>query len=63
MPYKPAKRSRALSRFIRDNRDTIDGYILNKVPNLRRLNDDERREWILNDEGLYRDARAWGWRG
>ena len=25
-----------------------------------RINDSERREWILNDEGLYRWARAEG---
>lgn len=60
--FKPAKRSRALSRFIRDNRTEIDRYIQGRGIDTK-LNDDDRRQWILNDEGLYNTARAWGWRG
>jgi hypothetical protein len=57
------RRSRSLATYIRENRDFIDGAILSRCPNLRRLNDEERRDWVLNDEGLYRCALAWGWRG
>ena len=62
MMYKTAKRSRALSRFIRDNRAEIDTYIRSRGIDAR-LNDEERQQWVLNDEGLYSSARAWGWRG
>jgi len=46
--------------FIRQNRKALDEAILSACPNLPRLNDDERREWILNDETLYRWARFEG---
>lgn len=50
---------RALRQFIRDNRKELDEYILRVCPNLR-LNDRERRLWILNEEGLYRWALSEG---
>lgn len=62
MLYKTAKRSRALSRFIRDNREEIDTYIRSKGIDTR-LNDEDRQQWVNNDELLYNRARAWGWRG
>jgi hypothetical protein len=62
-----------LRNFIRDNRSTIDaqinsvrfrhdgrggrGVIPEPAP---RYNDTERREWVLNDEPLYRFAQAEG---
>lgn len=58
----PARRSRSLTTFIRENKKEIDAYILAKVSNAR-LNDNERRQWILNDEPLYRWAQSWGWHG
>lgn len=45
--------------FIRNNRAEIDSAILRVVPNAR-LDDDERRMWILNDEGLYLWAKREG---
>lgn len=48
-----------LRNFIKENKDEIDQCIKNVVPNAR-LNYEERRLWILNDEGLYRWARRNG---
>ena len=44
----------SLRDFIRANREDIDRAIVRACPNLGRLNDEERRLWVLNDEGLYR---------
>lgn len=50
-----------LREWIRRNRAEIDKAILGRVPNIGdRLNDDERRLWVLNDEGLYLWARGDG---
>lgn len=50
-----------LRDFIRGNRAALDEAILTKVPNLgRRLNDEDRAEWVRNDEDLYRWALAEG---
>lgn len=48
-----------LREFIKQNREELDTCIKNVVPNSR-LNDEERRQWILNDEGLYHWARSEG---
>ena len=48
-----------LKTFIRENRKEIDAAIKRVCDNCR-LNDNERRLWILNDEGLYRWARSEG---
>ena len=45
--------------FIKQNKDEIDKAIKSVCDNCR-LNDCERRLWILNDEGLYRWARSEG---
>jgi hypothetical protein len=45
--------------FIRENRPAIDAVILKRVPGLR-LNDEDRRQWILNLEVLYLWAKAQG---
>jgi len=52
----------SLTQFIKENKSEIDSAIKKVVPNAR-LNDGERRLWILNDEGLYRWARSCGWKG
>lgn len=48
-----------LREFIRENREALDAAILS-TPGMKgyRLNDDERADWIRNDEGLYNWARA-----
>lgn len=46
-----------MQNFIKENRAEIDECIKSVVPNCR-LNDNERRMWILNDEGLYNWARS-----
>lgn len=48
-----------LKQFIRDNRDELDEAIQRVVPGAAK-NDEERRQWVLNDEGLYNWARSEG---
>lgn len=50
----------SIRAFIRKHRAVIDAAIRRAVPNGGRLNDDERRLWVLNDEGLYNWARRDG---
>lgn len=49
-----------LRDFLKQNRTEIDACIKRICPNLGRLNDEDRRQWLLNDEGLYRWARSSG---
>ena len=49
----------SLSDFIKENRKEIDEAIRRVVPNAK-IDDEERRLWILNDEGLYDWARGEG---
>jgi len=39
--------------FIRENRAELDAAITRACPNIGNLNDEDRRQWIANDEGLY----------
>jgi len=48
-----------LKQFLKKNRTIIDRAIKQEVPDAR-LNDNERRLWVLNDESLYRWARSEG---
>lgn len=48
--------------FIRQNRVTIDAEIRSIWSTQGKLNDEDRRVWLLNDEGLYRWARSLGCR-
>lgn len=48
-----------LKQFIKENRKELDECIQRVAPGSPR-NDNERRLWILNDEGLYRWARSYG---
>ena len=48
--------------FIKQNKEELDKAIHRVVPNVK-LNNEERRQWILNDEGLYQWAKREGWRG
>jgi len=49
----------SMKDFIRSNRHEIDECIRGYCSNCR-INDEERRNWILNDEGLYRWAKSEG---
>lgn len=51
----------SMREFIRSNREEIDAGIRRALgdPDYR-LNDEERRQWIANDEGLYLWARSEG---
>jgi gluconate kinase len=48
-----------LRAFLQQNRAEIDAAIRRVCPGLK-LNDEDRRQWVLNDEGLYRWARSSG---
>lgn len=48
-----------LREWIKKNRAEIDRAILSVCPGCR-LNDNERRLWVLNDSGLYQWARSEG---
>jgi hypothetical protein len=50
----------SLREFIRQNREEIDNAIRSVLGKDYKLNDEERRQWILNDEGLYLWARRKG---
>ncbi len=49
-----------LKEFIKENREELDDCIRTACPNNQYWNDEERRQWILNDEGLYSWARSEG---
>ena len=49
----------SLRQFIRDNREDIDHCIKKRFPGCR-IDNAERRLWILNDESLYHWARSEG---
>lgn len=53
-------RKRSLRAWIRENRAEIDAAIRRACPNNTHWNDDERRLWVLNDEGLYLWAKGEG---
>jgi hypothetical protein len=48
-----------IREFIKQHREELDECIQGACPGAPR-NDNERRLWILNDEGLYRWARSKG---
>jgi hypothetical protein len=50
-----------LQDFIKENRQELDECIQRVAPGAPK-NDNERRLWVLNDEGLYRWARSEGCR-
>lgn len=50
-----------LRMFISKHRDELDECIRRVLNDTDyRINDEERRQWVLNDEGLYRWARSEG---
>jgi len=46
--------------FIRSNRSKLDTCIKRACPNVGTLNDDDREQWISNDQGLYNWALSMG---
>lgn len=51
---------KSFREFIREHREELDRCILRVCPNATYFNDEERRQWVLNDEGLYQWARSEG---
>lgn len=51
-----------LKGFIKEHRSELDQFIARalKMDKNPKANDEERRLWILNDEGLYNWARSEG---
>lgn len=53
--------NKSFRQFIRENRNELDEMIRRALDRPEyRLNDEERRQWVLNDEGLYLWARSEG---
>lgn len=50
----------SMREFIRQNREEIDAAIRSTCDNLGKLNNEDRQDWIMNDEGLYSWARSSG---
>ena len=50
----------SMREFIRRNRAELDKAIRSSCSNLGSLNDEDRQQWVLNDEGLYNWARNEG---
>lgn len=55
-------RYKTIKEFIQENREELDRCIAQAMGREENpyKNDDERRQWILNDESLYRWARSEG---
>lgn len=51
-----------LSQFIKENREALDACIARAIGREKNPypNDKERKDWILNDEGLYQWAKSEG---
>jgi hypothetical protein len=48
-----------MQQFIQANKPELDAAITRRVPGVK-LNNHERQQWILNDEGLYLWAKSEG---
>lgn len=48
-----------LETFVEENRQEIDGYIHTTNPN-QEIDDEERENWVMNDETLYSWAKFEG---
>ena len=49
----------SMRQFIKENKTELDAAIHRVVPGAS-LNNEEREQWIMNDEGLYTWARSCG---
>lgn len=54
------KQPMTLQNFIDEYRAELTRAITKRVPNIRTIDDEEIRLWILNDEGLYHWAKEEG---
>jgi hypothetical protein len=57
--YERTKKNKSLTAFIEEHREELTKAIL-LAGAKGSINDNDRRGWILNDEGLYRWARSEG---
>lgn len=49
-----------MRQFIKENRELIDGIIRSKLGQEFKINNNDRRDWIANDEVLYDWAQREG---
>jgi len=49
-----------MKQFIRKHRDELTEIIRRQVPNIGSINDEEREQWVMNDESLYNWAQSEG---
>jgi len=49
-----------IQEFIKANRVEITQVIRSRESNLGKLNDEDREDWVMNDESLYLWAKASG---
>jgi len=52
--------AKSMREFIREHREELTSAIKGACPNIGSLNDEDREDWILNDEGLYNWAKREG---
>lgn len=50
----------SIRNFIQENRVELEAAIRRACPNVGKLNVEDLRQWIANDEGLYAWARSEG---
>ena len=51
---------KSMREWIKEHRTELDSCIRRVCPNIGTLNDNDRRDWVANDEGLYQWARSEG---
>jgi len=58
MPRKSIRKT--IRDFVRENRLIIDAAIVRILPRAQYFNDQERRQWVQQDQHLYNWARSEG---
>lgn len=54
------KKKKTMSAFVREHRALIDSVATSVSGTKERLNDEDREEWVNNDESLYKLAQSEG---
>ena len=54
------KKKKSMRAFVREHRALIDSVAASVSGARERLNDEDREEWVLNDQGLYVMAQSEG---